>query len=257
MKTIRFTSTRLLGSGKKGILKPDVDGYYELPVGGLNAFNSAGEYYTLQGAEELFKDSSPLIRRMDKGCLKSELGHPKKIPGMTDDQYLERILTIEETNVTSHIKELRLDHQFGVNNPKFKNPGLVAVIAKMKPSGPHGPALESSIQNPSENVCFSIRGITNNYYENGRCYRVLTTIVTFDQVVEQGIAIANKWDSSSLETLYPSLQSVDSTLSEGRVRSFVSRSALVSTESSREMVREALNATSYVELPRIPVFARW
>ena len=157
MKTVRFTSTRLVGTGKKGIIKPDETGYYTFPMGGLNAFNSAGEYYTLEGAVELFRESSILMRRMDKGYLKSELGHPKKIPGMSDDQYLERIMTIEETNVVAHIKELWLDHDFGIKNPQFKNPALVAIMGKIRPSGPHGPALEASIQNPCENVGFSIQ----------------------------------------------------------------------------------------------------
>lgn len=257
MKTIKFTSTRLLESGKKGILKPDADGYYEFPVGGLNAFNSAGEYYTLKGAEDLFKDSSILMRRMGKGYLKSELGHPKKIPGMSDDQFLDRILSIEETNVSAHIKELRLDHEFGIRNPKFKNPNMVAVIAKIRPSGPHAAALESSLNNPSENVGFSVRGLTDNFYENGRCYRVLTSIITYDQVVEQGIALANKWDAPSLESIQPALKSYDGKVTEQQLRDIVSRPSLVATESSREIAQEALRSIEISELPKIPLFARW
>jgi len=251
MKSIRFTSTRLLPQGKKGILTPDSDGYYEFPVGGLNAFNSAGEYYTLQGAEDLFKSSSILMRRINKGVLKSELGHPKKQPGQSEDSYLERILTIEETNVCCHIRELRLDYEFGGRNPQFKNPKLVAIMARIKPSGPHGASLAASLLNPSENVGFSIRGLTNNYYERGQCYRVLTTIVTFDQVNEQGITMANKWDS-------PSLESVSETkVTEKQLRRIVDSRELVAMESTRELALDALRKVSVSELPIIPLYTRW
>lgn len=251
MKMIRFTSTKLASSGKKGILKQDSEGYYLLPLGGLNAYNSAGEYYTLQGAEELFKSSSLLMRRIEKGVVKSELGHPKKQAGMSDDQFLERILTIEETNVCAHIKELRLDHEFGKNNPQFKNPRLVAIMGLIKPSGPHGAALESSLNTPSENVTFSIRGLTNNFYEKGQCYRVLTTIITFDQVTEQGINIANKWDSPSLETIS------ETPIYEQQLRRIADNVSAVAMESTKEIAREVLKNTSVSKLPSIPIYTKW
>lgn len=253
MKTIRFGSTRLLQSNKKGILKPDADGYVEMVLGGLNAFNSAGEYYTLAGAEDLFKSSSILMRRIQNGVLKSELGHPKRAPGMSDDEFLTRVLSIEETNVSTHIKEIYLDHEFGRKFPQFKNPGLVAIIGRVRPSGPHGPALEASIANPSENVTYSIRALSDNYYERGQCYRVLSTIVTFDQVTEQGINIANKWNAPTLES-YNELP-----VTARQLKSVASASSRVATESVRSLAHEALeNSTKrLVELPRIPLYGRW
>ena len=257
MKTIRFTSTRLEEKGKKGILKPDEAGYYTLPLGGLNAFNSAGEYYTLNGAEELFKESAVLMRRLGKGYLKSELGHPKMLPTMTNKDFLARILAIEETNVSGHIKELWLDHEYGKRNPQFNNPKLVAVMGKVCPSGPHGDALKRSLDNPSENVGFSIRGLTKDYFERGQCYRILTTIVTFDQVVEQGINIPNKWDSEALESMKSSLFSLDHRVTESELAELVRRPALVATESSRELAREALRSVQESSLPVLPLFTRW
>lgn len=252
MRELRFSSTRLSHTGKKGILTPDANGYYEMPVGGLNAFNSAGEYYTYEGAEKLFRSSSILMRRVDKGVLKSELGHPKPLPGMSDDDYLERVLSIEETNVVAHIKELRLDMNFGRNNPKFRNPDLVAVIAKFKPSGPHGAALEASLQNPDENVTFSIRGLTENYAERGQTFRVLRTIVTFDQVTEQGINIANKWDA-------PALESVSNVLVLDRQLERIAEGRTpIALESTKEIAREALKASQSIgTLPSLPLYANW
>ena len=251
MRTTRFTSTKLQSSGKKGILKPDADGYYELIVGGLNAYNSSGEFYTLESACQLFESSSILMRRISKGALKSELGHPKIKPGMTNDQFLQRILTLEETNISGHFSEIWLDHQYGKKNPQCGNPELVAIMAKVRPSGPHGPALEASLNNPKENVSFSVRGLTDNYYQKGKCIRVLTTIVTFDQVVEQGIPQANKWDAPALESLSEQIVTEDS------LRRIVEDRSPIAVESTRELANQALQAVRLSELPKIPLWSKW
>lgn len=252
MKQIRFGSTRLTALGKKGLLKPDADGYYKLIVGGLNAYNSAGEYYTLEGAEELFRSSSMLMRRIERGALKSELGHPTRDPKMSDNDFLERVLTIKESNVVGHIRSLELDHSFGRRHPEFKNPSLVAIVAEVTPSGPHAMSLERSISNPSENVMFSIRGLTDNYYEKGRCNRVLRTIVTFDQVTEPGINIANKWDSPALESLH------EIPVTTRQLNELAKPTSPVSMESTRELFAEAARSVGVpLDLPKIPFYARW
>lgn len=177
---IKFTSTKLNSSRKEGLLKPDSDGYYELIIGGLNTYNSVGEYYTADGARALFEQSSSFMRRIKNGCLKGESGHPKKLPGMSADDYIRRVLTIEETNVCCHFKEIWLDESFGRQNPQYRNNALVAVKAKIKPSGPRGEALRASLENKNENVCFSIRAFTKDYYQRGQTIRVLDQIVTWD-----------------------------------------------------------------------------
>lgn len=251
MKTIRFTSTRLQESGKKGILTPDADGYYTMIVGGLNAYNTSGEFYTLESAGRLFESSSILMRRIKNGALKSELGHPKRAPGMSNDDFLNRILTLEETNISGHFSELWLDHAYGKNNPKFGNPGLVAIMAKIRPSGPQGPALKASLDNPKENVSFSIRGLTDNYYDKGKCIRVLTTIVTFDQVVEQGIPQANKWNAPALESLG------EQEVSEFSLKRIVDDRSPIAVESTRELASQALKSVQMLDLPKLPLWSKW
>lgn len=235
---VKFTSTRLNGTGKAGLLKPDSLGYYETVIGGLDVFNSAGEFYTMEGASALFEKSSSFMRRVESGCLKAETGHPKRLPGMTNDDYLERIMRIEETNVCAHIAEIWLDPNFGRNRPELKNPKMVAIMAKIKPAGPNGPALAAAFENPRENVCFSIRALTKDYYQRGQVYRVLNTIFTFDWVTEPGINAARKWNS-------PALESLDETFVSRRSIENVAdliRSDGASLESSRMMVQEALEA---------------
>lgn len=249
MSLVKFTSTKLANKGKKGILTPDSDGYYTIPVGGLNAFNSVGQYYTLEGAKELFQGSSTLIRRIQNGCLKGELGHPKKAPGMSNDDYINRILTVEETNVCCHYKEVWLDEEYGKKNPELNNPKLVGVMAKIKPSGPHADALKASLENQDENVCFSVRAFTEDYYQRGQCFRILRNLVTWDNVTEPGINHANKWMAPSLE----SDDLIITTLDElENIRK--SSSPAVAVE-SREFVNDCIRSVS--TLPSIPIFTKW
>jgi hypothetical protein len=133
MANVMYTASKL-AAGKKGILPPDADGYYTMPVGALNVFNSSGQYYVLEGAKQLFDSSSIFQRRVANGCSKGEMGHPKREPKMTMDDYMTRILTIEETNVCCHFRKFWLDETFGKKNPQFKNPDMVAIMAELKPS---------------------------------------------------------------------------------------------------------------------------
>lgn len=199
--TVKFAATKINLSEKKGVLPVDEHGYYTMPVGGLNTFNSAGQYYTLNGAKKLFEDSSIFMRRVANGALRGELGHPKKSPDMSMRDYMNRILTIDESNICVHFSEIWLDLDFGKKFPQYKNPELVAIMAKLKPSGAHAAALQAALENPKENAAFSIRAFTVDYREGGVYKRCLDNIVTFDHVNEPGIAFANKYDAPALESL--------------------------------------------------------
>lgn len=205
MSTIKFSSTRILPTGKSGVIKPDANGYYTTVLGGLNCLNSAGAYYPLTDeVRKLFEDSSIFMRRIRKGVLKAELGHPKQSPGMSDMDYYQRIMDIDEKCVCAHISDIWLDEEFGKNHPELKNPNLVAVMGKVAPSGPYGNTLKMAMENPKENCCFSVRSITEDRWEGGRTNKTIKTIVTYDFVNEPGISIATKYDSPSLESFQES-----------------------------------------------------
>lgn len=254
MSSVRFTSTKLVGRNKTGIIKPDANGYYELPIGGLNTLNSAGEYYTLEGAKQLFESSSIFMRRVQSGVLKAELGHPKKLPGWTMDDYLNRILSIEETNVVAHFSEVWLDEEFGKKNPQYRNPKLVGIMAKVKPSGPKAQCLKDSLENNLEDVCFSIRALTRDYYERGQTYRVLQQIVTFDNVTEPGISIARKYEAPALESENEVL------VRKMNLEKLVNNtSSIVSTEDTKIMARACLESIQQPELKLVtlPLITKW
>lgn len=197
MNNIRFTCSSLAGTQKKGIIPKGADGYYDMVIGGLNLFNSAGEYYEYAGAKELFQSSSSFMRRVKRGALRGEVGHPRRDPGQSIDSYMSRILDIDEKNVCVHFAEIYLDFE------NFKNADgskIIAIMSRLSPSGPKADFLDKSINNPNENVCFSIRSFTENTRSMGRMNKVLKTIVTFDYVNEPGISIAEKYKSPSLES---------------------------------------------------------
>lgn len=240
MSNIKFVATKLNGTGKTGKLTPDANGYYTLPLGGLNIYNSMGEYYTAEGAKQLFEQSSALMRRISSGNLKGENGHPKPLPGMKEQEYFNRVMTVEETNVSHHIRAVYLDESFGKNNPQFKNPGLIGIIGEVKPAGPHASALQASFENVDENVCFSIRALSRDYFENRQKYKVLQSILTWDWVTEPGLASATKWDSPALEGF--ALESfTDQLLTERILTQIIENTPMcVTMESGLNMAKEAL-----------------
>jgi hypothetical protein len=192
-----YSCTALVGTNKAGKLKPDAKGYYTLVLGALDVHNSMGAFYPLNSAKHVFESSSSLMRRIANGNCRGECGHPKPLPGMSTRDFLQRVMTIEETNVCCHFRNVRLETQ----EVKDKNGRpVVAVIGEVKPSGPKGEFLKESLENEDENVCFSVRSLTNDHMApNGVLQKNIKTIVTWDWVVEPGISVANKYSSPALE----------------------------------------------------------
>lgn len=198
MAAVHYGCTALLGTNKAGILKPDADGRYDMILGALEYPNSVGDIYTLKSAQEFFKEGSTLMRRVSKGQLRAELGHPKMLPGMTERQYLERILTIEETRVCAHISDIYIDFD-NVKDP-VTGSKIIAIRGKVKPSGPYGHVLKEMLDDPKQNVAFSIRSLTMNRRVGFRQHKDFTQIVTWDYVNEPGLAPANKYAVPTLES---------------------------------------------------------
>lgn len=195
-----YDCTRLTNTGKKGILKQLDDGYYEIVVGGLDVFNSVGAFYDFESVKALFDQSGSLMRRMRSGQLRCEYGHPKWLPGMTMQDYINRLLVIDEANVCCHIRRVRLDNTIS-KNPNGKP--IVTIIAELKPSGPLGHVLKEELDNPHENVSFSVRSLTNDRMVGGVLHKSIKHLICWDRVVEPGLAIAEKYKTPSLESLVP------------------------------------------------------
>ena len=260
MSVVKFTETVFTENGKKGIMTPDSDGYYTVVVGALNSYNSAGEFYTAEGAVDLFQQSSQLMRRIKNGALYSELGHPKKAPGMSMDEFYCRVISIEETNVCGHFSEINLDLDFGKKNPHLRSPNLIAITAKVKPAGHKATALQLALENPKQNAAFSVRGLTDNKSVGGRTERRLTNIITFDFVTEPGISVADKISSPSLESIdskcVQARELTDTLVDKETLRRVLERSMNhVGMESGREMFNDILKTINVS--PRSNQLSKW
>lgn len=203
-----FACNSLAGANKVGNLKRSPEGYYEMIVGALNVYNSGGQYYPLKGSEALFLESSSFQRRIQRAALRAEYGHPKPGPRsldpreqkLRDQEFVRRNLSIYEENVCAHHMKIWLDHD-RVKDKSGKP--IIAIMSLVAPNGPLGNVLEKQLNNPHENVCFSIRSFTDNRMRFGVEERTLKEIVTFDYVNEPGIAVAEKYFSPSLESFDP------------------------------------------------------
>lgn len=238
MGAIKFTETVFTESGKQGILVPDANGYFTVLVGALNSYNSMGEFYTAEQAIELFSKTAHLMRRIQNGALFSELGHPKRLPGQSVDSFYNRIITIEETNICSHIAEIELDMDYGRKNPKLGAPNMIALIAKVKPTGARGHVVADAFANAKQSAAYSIRGITDNKTIAGKVIRFLTNVITFDFVMEPGIAIATKMNAPSLESLVGrTSEIIDTVIDKDVLRRVleVSMNSNFATESTRDI----------------------
>jgi hypothetical protein len=195
---VTFTLTRLSGTNKVGDLKKNERGYYTMIIGALNMYNSAGMYYRADAAKQFFEASSSFMRRVNRGALRGEYGHPRREPHMSMQAYYARLLSIHEDKVCCHFASVSLDY---TNYKDDQGRPIVAIIAEVAPNGPLGHILEKQLQNPNENVCFSIRSFTDDKMERGVINRYIKTIVTFDYVNEPGMSIAEKYNSPALEGL--------------------------------------------------------
>lgn len=195
--SMMFSCTALVGTNKVGKLVADTDGYYTVVLGALNFHNSKGDFYQLEGAKALFEKSSDFMRRVKSGNLRGEYGHPKFEPGMTRRDFFLRVVQIFEERVSHHISDVWLEE--GVVKDKTGNP-VVAIMGRVKPCGEKGHILAAQMENPKENVCFSIRSITKDHQINGKVIKVLDEIFAWDYVNEPGISVAEKYSCPALES---------------------------------------------------------
>lgn len=192
---IVYGNTILKNLGKKGILKPDTDGYYTVVLGALGVDNSAGEHYiNSEVSRSTFAEGSTLHNRLGKGLLRGEWGHPKPqlYPNMR--AFERRVRMIDEDRISHHIRSVWLE-EVTVDGQR-----LLCILGEVCPSGPYGDALKKALDNPDENVTFSGRYYSNLTTRGGQTVREIHTCGTWDFVSEPGIDSAHKYNSPSLES---------------------------------------------------------
>ena len=195
-----YQNSLIIGTTKIGKVKPDANGYRELVLGAFNCDNSAGAHYPLEPVKNMLVKSSSLMRRISDRALRSEYGHPRR-NNMSPVEFLARVMDISEQCVCNHILKIDLDEERIVDETTGKK--VAAIIGWVLPSGPYGPALDKQFDNPEENVCYSIRSITNDATNaQGQLVKTIKEIITWDYVNEPGIRFAKKRYSPALESLH-------------------------------------------------------
>lgn len=266
--SIVFECTTMRGLNKKGIIPADEHGYRTVVLGALNVFSRKGEYYALEGAEDLFKSSSIFMRKIDQpySALRGELGHPNPEPGMTEEQFSFRIRQVVEKRVCLHIRRVWLDY---TNVKDDSGRTVIAIMGELAPSGELGSVLEKAFNNPYENVAFSIRcfsDVDRSY--GGAITRKMREIVTWDYVLEPGIKVADKYYSPSLENNEPTLRTyttnqMESLINREYTRSYLEKTwrnpktAAYSEESAFLTADQLFTSFGWTEKPKTPAFARW
>jgi len=252
LNSIRFTCTALASKNKKGTLKPDEEGYYTVILGGLNVFNSIGEYYTAIGVKQLFDSSSLFIKRVQRSKLRGECGHPKPMPGEKMRDFTNRLFLINERNVSHHIKEVWLEEMKDESGRT-----VIAIMGKVAPSGPQGDALKKQLDNPNENVCFSIRAFTDDEVINGVNHRQLKNIITWDWVNDCGIALAEKYFSPACESMgIVSLE--EKMILRSDIEAALKQPAMVAQESASYSIVELMNTMGWAKSSiQKPAYLNW
>lgn len=196
MNSVFFSCTSLQGTNKVGKLKQLDNGYYRMVVGALGMFNSAGHFYTYEQAKQVFVEDGAFMRRVRRGALRGEYGHPRQ-GNMSDMQFARRVLDIDEKSVCCHHRNVEL--VFDEMTDEKGNP-VIAIYSEVAPDGPYGHCLAEALENPSKNVCFSIRAFTKDYKVMGVKNRDIRAVVTFDYVNEPGMSVAEKFKNPALES---------------------------------------------------------
>lgn len=197
MERVVYQCNVLQGINKVGDLKKLDNGYYEVRLGALGAFNSQGWLYNEHEGRQLIEGSGGLMRMINQNnTLRGECGHPRFQPGMNQLAWFARVNEIYEPNTCFHMRRLMLAPGKDQNGR-----AVTDILAEVRSTGKESSWFDRQLENRDENVCFSIRSFTDDKIIGGVKTKLLRKIVTWDTVNEPGIAGSSKYGTASLESL--------------------------------------------------------
>lgn len=184
------------GFNNTGTLKRLDNGYIDVVLSALEFPNSVRAVYDADAAERLISANSNLQRRCVDSLLKGELGHPQESDSKNFDDFMRRVHIVDPKNVAIHIRKVWMDRNYRLPNGQT----IIAIRGEVCPSGPHAGHIDRSLQNPHENVCFSLRGMATDRFRGGQKRKYLDNLVTWDVVTEPGLRVATKFHSVACES---------------------------------------------------------
>ena len=185
--------------GVKDTIIKDDTGYYKILVGAFNTYNRAGIYYRIKRPKDLLENNTILNRRVTEGTLRSEEEHPD-YTGMNNTEIINRTVFLDNKNVCAHIKAVEFVDT-GKCEKGWEGYNITLVYGWVKPRGVHGPVLKEQLDNPDENVAFSVRSLVRQSYIGTTLVRDVIDVCTWDHVGEPGIKIATQWNAVGIEGL--------------------------------------------------------
>lgn len=190
--SISYECVALAGITEPAQLEKDKDGYYRVMLGALNVFNSGGIYYVFEDSKKAFESSGIFMRKALSGKLFGERDHPPYEPGMSEAAWVDRNEWLEISNESHRIRSITLI----TTDEQCNGFPVVEIWGWVKPSGEHAAKLQAALDDPHQNVCFSLRAIVKERtLPNGQRHRMIDEMFTFDWVCEDGLAICNKYSS--------------------------------------------------------------
>ena len=252
-----FTSTRLRLNGKQGILKPESDGSYIMPIGGFNCLNTKGEVYTMENIKEIFESSSELMRKIQNGKCTGEWGHPEPRVGEDMRDFMNRACMVSDKDTCALFKEVWLDDKVARSAAMASYniaPDTVVTMGRVKPHGLQWEALQRAFDDPDFNVSFSVRNLSTDRVFRGKTYVIIKRIITWDAVADPGVKCAENWLSPRLESRTVEITPTMVASMEKRISMPGMR--LESADSLRQVVSEAKRFYANKQNGR-PGYADW
>lgn len=190
-----IVDTLTIRSGKKlGAIRPDEQGYYQMPLAVLGTPTDNRTYYEVEDfVGQLVSPTSFINKCLTDGKLYGEYGHPP-VQLMPDDLQIPRLMMIDEKCVSHHIKKIWADEK------QLESGGKI-IYGLVKPSGPYADPLRQNLDDSCMNSSFSLRSIAKSRTENGLVRRAIKHLITFDYVNAGGYNEAAKRFSPGVETL--------------------------------------------------------
>lgn len=242
-----YSNIALAGSGKKGILKKLDNDYFEIILGAFGAFGNGGWLYDTATAMAYIERNPDFIKMMQNGRCRSEWGHPRRTPGMSDQDWFIRINEIMESNTSSHIRRISTSMDTVIDEKGRK---VVAIIGEVRASGPMAGEFRRQLENPYEDVNYSIRCFAAKNFASMRKH--INRIITWDNVFEPGIGVATKYNTPSMESKQDVCRMLDyAEFNINRLRHGMTENANEDSFESVAPFVQILDSLAYVENPSV------
>lgn len=173
-------------------LEWDENGYCKVILSVLDIPNSVGLVYDSKPFIDVIENSEMFLKVLNEGGLYGECGHPKPY-GMSRTEFFQRCQEIVETQQMFHIRKVWPQSFTDVKSGQRR----LGVFGWIKPSGKFGPDLLAKLQNPHENVAFSLRGYAPVNPRTGK--KCLRTLTTWDYVYLPGLNGSNVMNARTVQ----------------------------------------------------------